>query len=66
MRTPLPRRTPILAAAMGLTLTLAACGHATSGAADADASDPAGATAGAAETHKEVEVSDLEPRAAIA
>ena len=51
---------------MGLTPTLAACGHATSGAADADGSDSAGATAGAAETHKEVEVTDLEPRAAIA
>lgn len=49
---------------MGLTLTLTACGSATSG--SADASDSAEATAGATATYKEVEVADLEPRAAIA
>ncbi|WP_303323775.1 hypothetical protein [Actinomyces radicidentis] len=66
MRTPLPRRTPILAAAMGLTLSLAACGGATSGSSEADSTTSGQPSATASASYKEIEVADLEPRAAIA
>lgn len=82
MRTPTLRRPLSIAAALGTTLVLAACGSngssaatgstASDGAATSDSAVTAstgsstGATSTSGSEYKEVEVSDLEPRAAIA